>query len=185
MITRALVPFSSATLCASCITKVPEVLRCEPSVHGDTRRVTVQSRAHWNETCISLKKGRTYQFTSTGTWTDWFMKCDADGPLPGWKRGFMSRFADRLRFSPATDPKAHYFSLIGCIGRGDGTTLPQHSFLIGGQAILKAPASGILHVFANDDRNAYWNNYGSIELAVSEQSIQSRRLPDPDARRRQ
>lgn len=157
-----------SALLGSCTSPVPPIIHSKARSQGRQHLVEVQARTHWNDTGITLQKGHTYLLSAEGTWTDWFMKCDAEGPLLSWQDQLMRPLRTRLRYGPSRDPKADFFTLIGSIGAGPSTVLSAHAFLIGRKTTYTAPATGVLHAFANDDPSAYWNNCGSVELSVSD-----------------
>jgi hypothetical protein len=122
---------------------------------GESVTVTIEARQFWNDTGIHLVAGQECRFTTAGTWTDWYIPCDADGfPSPN----LLMRAFEWLRRAPH-EP---WFALIGGIDH-DLRSL----FLIGTERTLTAPVSGMLTCFANDLPLAYWNNLGSVQLTVT------------------
>ncbi|MEO5716770.1 MAG: hypothetical protein ABIT37_25045 [Luteolibacter sp.] len=154
----------AASLLASCASnKVPLV-----TTHSGKPPIRIYARTYWNDTGITLEKDRTYQLHITGTWTDWTYQATTAGPASLLVNALMFPFRPFLRYPPFRDPHANYFQAIGSIGRGEGKKLPTHAFIIRDSMDYTAPATGILHVFANDAPFAYENNSGHLTLTVSE-----------------
>ena len=124
---------------------------------------------YWNDTGITLQKGHRYQLHVSGTWTDWTYEANAKGPVSPLVNALMFPLRPLLRYSPFRDCHANYFQPIGTIGRGEGKKLPVHSFIIENGMHYTAPATGILHVFANDApwEWTYGNNSGQLDLTVT------------------
>lgn len=165
MISKSAILLPMSALIASCACDpVPDVI-----THRGSLPAGIESRTYWNNTGIHLKSGQQYQFHVTGAWTDWFVPAGPEGINCPLARAFMSPFRYRLRYSSCRDSNARFFQPIGTIGRGEGKTLPAHAFIIRDGMNYTAPASGILHVFANDDPSeaAYANNCGKLSLTVT------------------
>jgi hypothetical protein len=161
-----LIPMAALfTSCCTTKSPVPEVT----SHHGG-QPVVIEALTWWNDTGVALHKDRSYQFKVTGTWTDCTYQADANGPVNPLINILMFPTRPLLRFSPFRDCRANYFQPIGTIGRGKGHQLPAHAFIIRDGMKYTAPASGILHVFANDVpwERAYSNNKGQLSLTVTE-----------------
>ena len=160
-----LLPMSALFASCACKNPVPEAI-----AHGGRQPVEIESRAYWNNTGITLHKGRTYQFQVSGTWKDWTYQATPAGPACPLINALMFPARPLLRYSPFRDIRANYFQPIGTIGRGKGKALPTHAFIIRNEMTYEAPASGVLHVFANDApwEAAYANNCGKLSLTVSE-----------------
>lgn len=118
------------------------------------------AKERWFHTGFHLEKDARYRITVPPgqVWTDWFVKNGPEGSTT-----FLQKFfRHRLRFPPARDPRAEFFTLIGTIGES-----LEHAFLIGaGPCELTAPISGELVCFPNDLWSAYWNNEGSMRLTI-------------------
>ena len=124
--------------------------------------VKIRARKPWNDTGIVLVRGHRYRLKATGWWTDFFITCDANG--------FTSDRAPRLTRRKMIEkeperraPHENWFTLIGAYGH-DETSL----FRIGMERILVAERDGELACFANDLPSFYWNNWGSVDLEVTE-----------------
>jgi hypothetical protein len=114
--------------------------------------VIINSKSKWNDTGIDLIKGDIYQYETQGHWTDWYIKCDADG--------FSNFFLDIFSWTKR-EPSANWFQLIGVVDKNS-----VHTILLGKNGSFSAPASGRLWAYANDAKFAYVNNSGSIELVI-------------------
>ena len=156
-------------ICCCCLAPVSCCYSPAPAAAaGETRRI--EAKALWNDTGITLRKGRNYRFEVSGTWTDWLIRCDAAGPVSSIGRALMSPTRGLLRYPPEKDAGATYFTLIGTIGRTATADLPPHAFVIRDGVSIVAPATGTLHVFANDAPFAYGNNCGALLLEVKNTS---------------
>ena len=150
--------------CAS----VPDLITHRAVVSGNTQTSRIEAKALWNDTGIRLRKGSTYQVRISGEWNDWFVPCDANGPKPAFWNGLMGSMRFGLRFPPSRDPETHYFRPVACIGTPPaGTAAPAGAFLLRDGMTFTAPASGSLHVFANDDAFAYSNNEGALSVRIT------------------
>lgn len=122
----------------------------------------IRARDRWNETGVMLVRGHRYRLKATGRWTDFFITCDANGftsdRAPRLTRGKLKEYEHRRRA-----PHENWFTLLGAYGRDDSTL-----FRIGVERILDAERDGQLVCFANDVWKAYWNNWGEVELEVTE-----------------
>jgi hypothetical protein len=122
---------------------------------GESAQATIEAKKKWNDTGIELVSGHEYHFAATGQWTDWWIKCDADGfDSPH----LLLKVFEGLRRSP----RSRWFALIGAINEGKPM-----QFEIGKDRTLVMPVSGILTCFANDTMGAYWNNSGSVQLTIT------------------
>ncbi|MGC4013372.1 MAG: hypothetical protein QM755_02475 [Luteolibacter sp.] len=158
----------SAALALSCCGPAPEVVKAPTVKKGHTWQTTVESKALWNDTGITVVKGRSYRLHVSGIWYDAYAKCTPQGPVSPLMRAYGWPIRWALRFTTSRDPAAIYFIPIGTIGRGTGASLPEHAFIIRDGMTWQAPASGILHAFANDWQYAYGNNHGAIHMTVTE-----------------
>ncbi|BCU78391.1 hypothetical protein [Luteolibacter sp. LG18] len=154
---------------ASCCFRAPDVVRPPVTKSGGVYRTRIEAKARWNDTGITLEKGRTYHFHVEGTWTDWIVKCDANGAVSPFIRWLYRPLRPGLRLPPRKDPDAGFFMPIATLGRGSGDELPEHAIVIRDGMRWTVPESGILHTFANDWPRAYGNNHGSLLLEVREE----------------
>jgi hypothetical protein len=122
---------------------------------GQSTTITIQARKKWNDTGIQLIAGEEYQFTATGEWIDWFIRCGADG-FPS--RNLMLRITEWQR----RVPQENWFALMGALDFDKNSI-----FRIGQGRTLVLNRSGILTCFANDISYMYWNNRGSIQLTLT------------------
>lgn len=138
--------------------------------HGGEQPVKICARTYWNDTGIPLRQGNTYQLHITGIWTDLTSLYTPQSPVCPLVNAIMFPARIFLRYSPSRDRHANYFQPIATIGRGDGKKLPRHAFIIRDGMTYTAPASGSLHVFANDApwESAYANNKGKLNLTVTD-----------------
>jgi hypothetical protein len=111
---------------------------------------TIKSAEKWNDTGFDLIKGSQYSYIANGCWTDWIIKCDANG---------YSFFLLDIVSSPKRSPSAKWFQLIGVVNKNALIEL-------GSKGTFIAPETGRLWAYANDADSAYHNNSGSIELKV-------------------
>lgn len=123
--------------------------------------IEIKAREPWNKTGVHVRPGERYLLAASGSWTDFFIRTDADGyetdDAPRPVRAFLRRFESRRRM-----PGERWFCLIGAVGRG-GTP-----FRIGTGREWDVPSQeeGELLCFANDVPSAYWNNFGAVRLIV-------------------
>jgi hypothetical protein len=159
-----------AAILAACSSRpVPMMVTQHPGTLSG-RECSVCSRTFWNDTGIDLKKGSRYRFEVRGQWKDWFVWCDENGPLCPLPDLLMMPLRPCLRFPPGIrEPRARFFSLVGLIGPPEEARLRAEGFLVRDGKTLIAPASGRLHMFANDWRCAYGNNEKSLALLVIEE----------------
>ena len=127
---------------------------------GDSAVVEVWARPRVNHTKIAVVEGTGYRFhvPEGQTWTDWFIRCGANG----YSHSALSFMQDRFR-STKPLPDKNWFALVGAIDS------PQRKpFLIGtGAFVCPMPGTGELILFANDARCFYWNNFGRIQVVVT------------------
>ena len=122
--------------------------------------IRVPSRQRWAHTGFALTSGKTYRIdVPTGQhWWDLYIRY---GPQGGTTGPLQRALAGKLSVKSA---KAEYFTLVGTIEES-----LKNAFVIGaGLCTFTAPASGELVCFANDLDSAYWNNFGTMKLAILE-----------------
>ena len=121
----------------------------------------IYSRKKLNWTGWKLVSGKQYRLLASGHWFD-FYKCTGPAGYPSPNR-FFSRLESKRR-----KPDADWFALVAYIDTGNPND-PQSSFVIGsGLGPWEPSESGELVCYANDLPYMYWNNFGSIELELSE-----------------
>lgn len=124
-------------------------------------KVTVPSRPRDVPMNITAELGSCYSITAHGSWTDWYIKTDA----AGYENAIMKPF-DRLKRMP----HAKWFSLVCCIGAPARTPSTELCSVIGASGNLSVPeatAQGqMVHCFANDAYEMYWNNHGALSVEV-------------------
>jgi hypothetical protein len=122
---------------------------------GDRIVVPIFARLKWNDTCVQVKPGETYNLEASGIWYDASIPCSADGYA---SPSFWFRLVERFRRCPA----GNWFALTGSVGQDDGS-----SFVIGKFSELAASHDGILCCYANDLPFLYGNNSGCVQLTVT------------------
>jgi len=157
---------------------------------GQTARLQVYAREHWNYTGLYLARGR-YAFQASGEWLDRGVKSGpggaADGTfqlgelahLAGTAVGWVERGWKRVLGQERADfwlSRRHeqwpWFALIGVVANSseepqqDGTPQPHLSFLIGTGTTQRVDDPGYLYAYANDSWRFYGNNRGSVEVEV-------------------
>lgn len=63
----------------SAVAVVAAVAVCLGLASAQHATVTVESKEKFNPTGFKVLAGQRYELTATGTWTDWYIDCDADG----------------------------------------------------------------------------------------------------------
>jgi hypothetical protein len=127
---------------------------------GDSAVVEVWAKSQANHTKIAVKQGATYRFVvpSGQTWTDWFIRTDADG----YEHGPLLFLQEAFKGTKPL-PDRNWFLLCGNVDRPGNAPFP-----IGGKPIeVSMNASGELLLFANDSKWFYWNNFGRIQVIVT------------------
>lgn len=113
--------------------------------------LTIEACCPWVDTGIDVVSGQTLWFEASGRWVDALIPCGPAGfrfnPL-----GFLGR---------RRSPRHNWFALIGGLDEDESTL-----FLIGRGGSHRFERSGRLSVFANDDRRAYGNNRGRVQLRI-------------------
>jgi hypothetical protein len=119
---------------------------------GDSLVEAVSPRLRHMPTGLKVSPGERYAFAASGRWRDGFV---TTGP-EGWGTSWLARF-NRL-------PGRPFFLLCGSVGRDD-----RHAFAIGAGCEWTVPftvgplVDRQLHLFANDWRWLYWNNFALDE----------------------
>jgi len=126
---------------------------------GALMQTAIDSKALWVDTGVRLVAGTTYQLRATGRWRDASIDADASGYA---SVNIFQRLTERLRRMP----DAPWFALIGAIDRRKET-----QFVIGTACTFRATSNGRLTCFANDLRGFYFNNSGSVMLAIEESPV--------------
>lgn len=127
--------------------------------------ITVSSRDVWKETPVWVRPGDTLVLTAHGIWVDAVIPCSADGYPAG-----LFYTLNRL---PRIPDDGRYFRLMGRIvadGIAPRRDDPAATFTIGSHCRRPIVESGRLFVFANDRIGYYWNNWGTISLAIEKYS---------------
>lgn len=117
---------------------------------NEEKTFTIDSAKYWNDINLNVVKGEVYIFIANGEWTDWFIKCSADG----YERFWLKPFISKRRYK-----SEKLFTLIGSINK---TIL----FPIDLNKEYHVQESGSLYFFANDLPGFYWNNKGFITLII-------------------
>ena len=125
---------------------------------GDVASAKIQANPYWNFTGIRLVAGKTYSFSTHGTWIDFFAPSTPDGYDAPWWLWPVLLLLQPFRRAP----RVKWFTLIGAVDSARYWT-----FRIGVNKQLVAPATGTLLCFANDVPFAYFNNRGSVDLTVT------------------
>ena len=110
--------------------------------------VTVQGNQPWTNTGISVRKGQTLNFTTTGE----VQLSDDTNDIATADGAKSARYAPN---APLKNVLAG--ALIGKIGNGQ-------PFAIGNQTTIVAPATGLLYLGVNDD--AFGDNRGNFQVIV-------------------
>jgi hypothetical protein len=158
---------------------------------GETIRLTVYAREHWNVCGLYLEAGLSYVLTATGEWLDSSMACGPAGATDG---GFNIGDVARLFGNAIGEAEAVYkrltgkqgadwwgsrrrdefpwFALVGMIANqpnmdGSGTAIEGETFLIGKACSYTPQRSGYLYCYANDAWKFYGNNRGHVTLSVT------------------
>lgn len=158
---------------------------------GESHFVDIYAKERWNRTNLFLEEGVEYEFRAEGEWLDASIRCNPDGPAPGFQWGTLffgaSAISDRLQRYYRSRPGGSgtivrgarreqdmpWFCLVGAIGNGVGVDVttqklnPHEAFRIGSSAVHRPTKSGYLYCFANDVWSFYFNNKGSVRLTVS------------------
>lgn len=130
---------------------------------GQSLTVTIYANDMWNATNLYMEKGETYVFATSGEWVNDRAKSGPEG-IEGGLFDRLFRFKKRYK-------DAKWFALIGSIGDAgnpdvSGAPAPMTTFKIGEQLNYTVPTRGYLYCFANDARESYANNHGSLTLTV-------------------
>lgn len=127
---------------------------------GDSGNVTyeVKARSKYNK-IMDVTKGSVYSFSASGEWKDAIIKSSPDGYV------LYGGICNSLLRYKKEDSK--YFTLIGCVLDKDSKEI--ESFRIGSGTQHTFKTSGKLCMYANDGKNFYFNNSGSITVSVKKQ----------------
>ncbi|MEM7561194.1 MAG: hypothetical protein AAF394_18880 [Planctomycetota bacterium] len=148
----------------------------QPLQVGESISVEIRSGCPWNRTGIELEAGAHYQFqvSACDTWQDASIVCSAGG----WTRNDVRpilrplvKAAEKKRRMPS----ANWFELIG-VQAGSSCQM----FRIGcrGAGWTYSPTEdGEFVAFANDLKNKYGNNSGSLRLTVTRVAESGQPLP--------
>jgi hypothetical protein len=137
----------------------PSAILANPSrtlVVGEQRSLCVRAHCFWNDTELEVKQDEEYSVTASGEWWDWIFPSDAGGYQPPRWSVFQTLTARLRRL-----PKEKWFVLGAQLLPDDG-----HRYALGLNGGLKIRSNGRLILFANDARGFYWNNWGSITVAI-------------------
>lgn len=115
-----------------------------------------------------VRAGVQYRIRASGTWHDWWVPTDA--------LGYPSKLIQHWFEHARLVPNANWFALCGALAPSTASdeevlqSVRSHafdlsSFVKSGDAWTPAQ-DGILYVFPNDVYNAYWNNWGEIEIEI-------------------
>ena len=131
---------------------------------GDSAVIEIYAREPWNWTGLYLEKGVTYHFSAAGQWQDGGRAIGPDGD-----NGNIVQMLFALSKRVRTEK---WFCLIGCIGDASNPTVAgdaaaMTTFPIGTAATMSIARAGYLHCYANDASQFYFNNRGSVTLAVT------------------
>ena len=104
---------------------------------------------------IAVAPGQVYQVEVLPNqyWTDWWKKSDASG----FNNPLANLWGKRVK-------KTKCFTLCGVYDKNEST-----GFAIGLQKeiVVSAPSASVLYFFANDSKNYYSNNKGSIMVKIT------------------
>jgi hypothetical protein len=121
----------------------------QASAVTERNKVIVEANRPWTSTGITVRRGQTVQFVSSGTIQMGLGANDVAGPA-GSRTG---------RFAPSAPlPRNPAGALIGRVGNGE-------PFAIGGQATVTMPADGELFLGVNDD--GFGDNTGQFTVTVN------------------
>jgi hypothetical protein len=125
---------------------------------GSARSVVVPSNVQWTNTNITVAKGQSLRFESSGEIRLSFAGDDVASPAGA----LIQRFADK-----APMPKVRAGALIGRVGTGEPFTIGDTS------SPLRMPASGRLYLGVNDDHVP--DNSGNFVVKIWEAQATSSR----------
>jgi hypothetical protein len=115
--------------------------------------ITLYARDYYSRNSLVIEPGETYRIVSKKCqyWWDWF--------IPSAASGYWNPLAIHLGLRVKT---AKCFSLCGAYNRDENTV-----FEICTDAVIIAQQNKrLLYFFANDNKKAYWNNWGRIKIIV-------------------
>lgn len=127
---------------------------------GDSAVVQVRAHLPVNQTHLKVMQGTRYQFIVPPCqfWIDFFIRATAAGyrRSPIW-------FTQELFRGLKPLPTNNWFALVGAIDHPNNCP-----FLVGEETEpISMQANGMLILFANDAKGFYWNNFGSLLVAIT------------------
>lgn len=134
---------------------------------GETRTIAVPAAEYYTDSEIFVRRGERFVFSFEGCWKDDDIDCGGEGwTLADVKKGPLE-LAIRVTQPLRRVEDAHWFELIGTLGRNR-----QHPFRIGNGQFASAASpyeaqrDDVLFLFANDLQWMYRNNSGAIDVTV-------------------
>ena len=120
----------------------------------------VRACKRWNSSGLLLREGATYeiQVFDVENWRDWCIKADPERGHREEQLLFKLPLVNRLRRFQG----APWYALVGSIGKDRSTF-----FRILPGRHCTPDRDGQLLTFANDAYGFYWNNRGTLRLAVT------------------
>lgn len=123
---------------------------------AETVILTILAADKYSGETLTVQKDEQYTFgvAADQKWRDWGFSCGADG----YFNLLASVFGQRVK-------GAKCFCLCGVYDQNDDT-----AFAIGSAKTLTTTREGTMSFFANDSRGFYFNNKGSIQIAITRNS---------------
>ena len=118
---------------------------------GESMTFPVYANDFWTNSGLQVQQGESYTFSASGTWTDLFFTCDADG-YTNW---YIALYNGLKRMQGE-----NFFKLIGAINQNN-------LFAIGKSNTITIQNNGELNLFANDANGFYFNNFGHVHLTIT------------------
>ena len=155
-----------------------------------TEPIPIYAAQRWNETCLYLEAGSSYELSATGQWLDRKVKCGPVGTGDGTVQfgklahvagslwGYVERAYHKATHNRDADfvftkreESMPWFCLVGVIANAgnpeeNGTPARHQTFFVGNKCTITPLKSGFLYCFANDAWISYDNNKGSVSLTV-------------------